>query len=147
VRVRRESGVGLLLTAVLVALCSGCAAGSSGSVSPAGLQGQILHWVKTELYFGMTRRGGGVVSDEEWKAFLAQAVTSRFPDGLTVYDASGQWRGGDGVLVREQTRVVVIVHEKSSGRDKAIREIIALYKKQFDQESVLRVDQPATAEF
>lgn len=135
------------LAILAVALLAGCAAQSSRPVSPAEMEGRTLHWVKTELYFGLAKRGGGVVSDSEWRAFLAQVVTSRFPDGLTVYDASGQWRGRDGQLLREQTRVVVIVHEKSSGRASAIREIIAQYKKQFDQDSVLWVDQPAVAQF
>jgi len=125
-------------------LSAGCAAKPS---SPAELKGRTLHWVKTELYFGLSKPGGGVVSDGEWKVFLAEVVTPRFPDGLTVYDASGQWRGQSGELTREQTRVVVIVHERSSARASAIREVIAEYKKRFGQESVLWVDQPAVAEF
>lgn len=35
-----------------------------------------------------------MVSDEDWRAFLAAEVTPRFPDGLTVIDAAGQWRDG-----------------------------------------------------
>ena len=40
---------------------------------------------KTELYFGLSRPGGAEkVSAEEWRGFLDNFVTPRFPDGLTV---------------------------------------------------------------
>jgi Protein of unknown function (DUF3574) len=46
----------------------------------------------TRLYFGLSIPGGGTVSDADWRDFLAHEVTPRFPDGLTVNEARGQWR-------------------------------------------------------
>ena len=47
------------------------------------------------LYFGSATPEGRV-SAEDWSAFLAETVTPRFPDGLTAWPASGQWRGKAG---------------------------------------------------
>jgi hypothetical protein len=52
------------------------------------------------LCFG-TVKPSGVVTPEEWAAFLAKSVTPRFPAGLTVWQASGQWRNESGGVVRE----------------------------------------------
>ncbi|MEX2248301.1 MAG: DUF3574 domain-containing protein, partial [Parvibaculum sp.] len=48
--------------------------------------------VQTTLYFGLDRGDGGTVSERDWRRFLAEVVTPRFPGGLTVIDAYGQWR-------------------------------------------------------
>ena len=39
--------------------------------------------------------------DAAWDAFLADTVTPRFPDGLTVLDARGQWRDSEGLIGKE----------------------------------------------
>jgi hypothetical protein len=58
--------------------------------------------VQDSLYFG-TARAIGIVTSEEWSKFLEVAVAPRFPQGLTVSQAWGQWRGADGSIVREST--------------------------------------------
>ena len=79
------------------------------------------------------------MTDPEWATFLAEVVTPRFPDGLTVLDAYGQYR--DDTLVRaERTRVLVLVHAGSVASDAALHAIIEEYKHRFAQRSVLRVD-------
>lgn len=47
--------------------------------------------LRTTLYFGLGRPKG-MVSELEWQIFLRDDVTARFPGGLTVWDAQGQWR-------------------------------------------------------
>lgn len=47
--------------------------------------------VRTTLYFGLARPKGSV-TELEWQIFLRDEVTRRFPDGLTVWEAEGQWR-------------------------------------------------------
>jgi Protein of unknown function (DUF3574) len=89
------------------------------------------------LYFGTQKPEGGVVNDAEWQQFLADEITSRFPSGLTTWEASGQWRDQHNVIEREQTHIVQIVH--SSGDEAKIAAIIDLYKKRFAQEAVFRV--------
>ncbi len=102
--------------------------------------------VQDTLYFGQSTRQGVVTSDE-WARFLEITVTARFPQGLTVLDASGQWRAANGSLVRESTHVLQVVHPDDVANDQRIAEIIAAYKTQFEQESVLRVKVRACASF
>ena len=93
--------------------------------------------VQDTLYFGTTRPNR-VVSDQEWSQFLQSTVTPRFPHGLTVFAAAGQWLGATGVPVRESTHVLQIVHPDSAANDVLMTEIIAAYESSFTQEAVLR---------
>jgi hypothetical protein len=99
--------------------------------------------VETTLYFGLDLPDGGVVSEEQWAGFLADIVTPRFPEGFTVLDAQGQWRDPEnphaGVL-REATRVMIIVHTEAVDADRAISEIKSLYKTSFGQKSVFHTE-------
>ena len=97
--------------------------------------------LRTELYFGIARRGGGTVSDDDWRAFLRDEVTPRFPDGLTVLESRGQWRGPDGKLVEEPSRVVMVLYEPGDRRaSDHIEQIRAAYISRFDQDAVMRAD-------
>ncbi len=91
------------------------------------------------LYFGTQKPEGGVVSDAEWQQFLADEITSRFPDGLTTWEASGQWRDAHHVIEREKTHIVQLVHRVNGEDEGRIVAIIASYRKRFAQEAVLRV--------
>lgn len=99
------------------------------------------------LFCGLSIPGGGEVTETEWRAFVADEVTPRFPDGLTIWRAEGQWRGADGVIVREPTLIIEILHDHDVRIDRRIVEIAEAYKTRFRQESVLRVTMPARMEF
>jgi hypothetical protein len=92
--------------------------------------------MRTTLYFGLSRKTG-TVSESQWRNFLRDHVTPRFPQGLTVWEANGQWRRADGMIVREPAKVLLLVHEQSPAVHAAIAGIIEDYKKAFEQESVL----------
>jgi hypothetical protein len=94
--------------------------------------------VEDTLYFG-TQRPNGVVTNEEWSRFLRDVVTPRFPRGLTVSDASGQWLSANGSLERESTHIVYLVHPDDNANDALLAGVISEYKSRFAQESVLRV--------
>lgn len=94
--------------------------------------------VQDALYFG-TATPKGAVSPEDWARFVETVVTPRFPQGLTVWRAAGQWRSADGVLVRESSNVLTLVHPDDDGNDIAVREMIDAYKAQFRQEAVMRL--------
>lgn len=101
--------------------------------------------LEIDLYFGRDKPGGGEVSEAEWSAFLAEVVTPRFPDGLSVFDGAGQYREPSGRVARERSkRLVVVVFDTPTHRAR-IDEIIDAYKRRFDQHSVLRVEQPVCA--
>ena len=102
--------------------------------------------VHDSLYFG-TAKPGGVVSSEDWARFLGNTVTPLFPHGLTSTRASGQWRGADGEIVREDAHVLQILHPDDAATEKAIRELVDAYKTQFKQEAVLRIRTHTCASF
>jgi Protein of unknown function (DUF3574) len=98
-------------------------------------------FVRTELFFGTAARDQRI-TDEAFLAFLDAEVTPRFPDGLTLFRGHGRFTGENGVLVKEDPFVVILLHPHDSFRsnDRKIEEIRRLYKHRFGQESVLRVD-------
>ena len=92
--------------------------------------------------------GRGKASDTRWREFLAREVTPRFPDGLTVYETTGQWR--DPVtqkIAREKSRVLRIIVPADAPTQDKIAAVTEAYKKQFRQKSVGIVTRPACVSF
>ncbi len=102
---------------------------------------------RLELLFGTTHARGAPITEDEWTAFLDAEVTPRFPDGLTVLQGRGQWRGDNDRLTREQSHILVIWHEQSAGANTEIEAIRTAYKQRFAQESVMRVDSVSCVSF
>lgn len=102
--------------------------------------------VRTELYFGTQVKGGGTVSESDWIAFLADVVTPRFPQGLTVLEGAGQWQGQAGP-VREQTHILILLQPLTTGNNEAIEQIRKAYKDRFHQDSVMRVTEHARVDY
>ena len=125
---------------LLLALALGaCAQPGAPPVCTAPLKPAVA----IDLYFGRDKPSGGEVTDAEWGTFLTEVVTSRFPDGFSVFDSSGQYREPNGRIVRERSkRLVVIVFDAHKAK---IIEIVEAYKQRFDQYSVFRVEQPVCA--
>ena len=108
-------------------------------------QGNNAHvgsnWSRTELFFGTAIRGGGVVTDEQFKVFLDSEITPRFPLGLTLLTGFGQFLNSTGVIQQEKSFVLILLYPLSShDSNRKIEEIRTLYKARFNQESVLRAD-------
>ena len=91
--------------------------------------------VRTTLYFGSARPKGSV-SELEWQLFLRDEVTARFPEGLTVWDAEGQWRDRQGPIEHERTKVLLLVHPDTAAAHQSVLSLIDRYRKVFDQQSV-----------
>lgn len=105
-------------------------------------------WQRCELFFGLAIPGGGEVSPADWQVFVDAEVTPRFPQGLTVLQAQGQWRGADGAITRESSRVLVLLlpddDADASARLDALR---ARYRERFRQEAVGRACTAARVAF
>ena len=86
-----------------------------------------------------------MVSDAHWQEFLGDEITPRFPDGLTVIDAAGQWRDGSGTIIRERSKLVIILADADALE--RTMDIVRAYKRIFDQESVLRTMATVCAAF
>jgi hypothetical protein len=94
-----------------------------------------------KMYFGQNRDA------QAWENFLARTVTARFPAGLTVYEAQGQWTDPKtGRLTRERSRVVEIATPDTAAVRANIVEIARLYRRDFRQQSVGVVTQQVCAQ-
>jgi hypothetical protein len=136
-----------VLVLLLLAL-AGCASSSlpirpSAGACEAGDQSMV----RDTLYFGRNRPNGGAVREAEWRRFLNEIITPRFPDGLTVVKATGQWRNASGQIEREASEVVTMLHSGDLIAQGKISEIIAEYRQRFDQEAVLRERATTCARF
>jgi len=129
--------------ALLFLLTTGCAGGVATLDAPRGTQAVI----RSELVFGRLRPDGSTVTDAEWRAFVEEQVTPRFPDGFTVQDVLGQYRGRDGRIIAEPSKILLIIHGADARPRTAIQEIRDAYRRLFQQESVLLIESPARAGF
>lgn len=130
------------------ALCAGLlllapAAAVRAEEAPAALSpGMSVVMIETKLLFGLASADGSGVSDQEWEAFLAAEVTSRFPDGLTVVAAYGQVKGeahGSAQVVREGMCLVLIYHPDTPEAAARLAAIRKVYSERFHQWGVLQV--------
>ncbi|MCL2893572.1 DUF3574 domain-containing protein [Brenneria tiliae] len=133
----------LTLALVLV----GCASPDKPAAIAAPLCATGDAMTQTTLYFGLNRPDGPVISASEWQAFLDREVTPRFQEGLSVFDAKGQWLGDDGVLARENSKALLLIHAADAANETKIEALRSGYKQRFKQDSVMRVDAPVCVAF
>lgn len=119
-----------------------------GVVSSSSNCCQSTQFVRTDLFFGM-EKPDGYVSDEEFNQFVDDHVTPKFPNGFSIVDANGQWMSSSRGLVKEKSKLIVLLHqgEESSSDEESIESIRRAYKRAFNQDSVLRIDNPVNVSF
>lgn len=100
-------------------------------------EAQSTQWFSTEIYFGRHFSAKGEITDQQFAEFLSLQVTPAFPAGMTVYDAYGQMRHSNGEIIKQKTKVVVLVHQNSKADDDAINKIIAAYRSKFANPQVM----------
>ena len=101
-----------------------------------------------ELMFGRKIGNRIAVTESKWARFVNREITSRFPDGLSVVDAKGQWRdSGRNTIVHEPSKLVTIVLPGKGGDNERLQAIIEAYKRAFRQQSVGLIVRPACVAF
>src|SRR5262245_44319769 len=80
----------------------------AATAAPALCRAPLEAWNQIELYFGRNIAGVGEVTEQQFRNFVREVVTPRFPDGLTLLDALGQFRDGKRI-VRERTKLLVLL--------------------------------------
>lgn len=137
----------LLLSVALLAL-AGCAS-TEHAAPPAltpSLQGDaarpaLAHgWLRSELYFGIAldSEDQAPVDASRWREFLDREVTPRFPDGLSVFDAYGQWLSRDQPAPgRLHSKLLVILHPDTPQQREKIDAIRLAWKRETGHQSVL----------
>jgi hypothetical protein len=104
--------------------------------------------IETDLYFGQSKPGGGMITENEWKNFKENQIAKVFKEGSTVLHVTGNW--ADPVrqkLISEPTFVVIYFYKKSQKVSGQIDSLRSWYKTMFQQQSVLRIDKKVKADF
>jgi len=130
-----------------LALASSLAACATAPIAPPACPDGQQRLRTAQLFFGRNIGDRPGVSEADFRRFADEELTPRFPDGLTILDGGGQWRGQEDKLIRESAKVVLIVLPQ--GRD-AMQRVDAArnaYKSRFKQEAVLVITQPACVSF
>jgi len=105
----------------------------------------MLH---VRIYFGQTEGDGKPIAASAWEDFVAATVTPRFPEGFTVYDASGQWRDlKTNAIDREPSKIIEVDRRDTQDLHVKIEEIRKTYQKHFHQQAVGLVTLPACGSF
>jgi hypothetical protein len=128
---------------VLVVLAFGGSASAQLACSTPQKAQQVV-----ELLFGRKIGERAIVTEAQWVRFVDSEITPRFPDGLTVFNAYGQWRDAEhNRIVREPSKVVTIVLPGKPEDGDRLNEVVEAYKKLFKQQSVGIVLRPACVSF
>src|SRR3954471_20131101 len=132
----RLATVRTALFLVHLVLAGGCSV--SASLQPpvakaAATRPSPDEWVRTELYFGLSKRDGATVADADWNRFVDEQITPRFPDGFTVISAQGHYLQ-DGQVAAEASRVVTILHRRAHDVDDRIDALVEDYVQRFGQD-------------
>lgn len=140
---------GMLLPSLVVVCLNFATAvpGVAQTVAPS-CSGTQRPRLVAELLFGrdIGRRIG--VSESAWSRFVARELTPRFPDGLTITDAIGQWRDtASREIVRESAKKVEIVMPGNGDDQARLDAAVKAYKSEFHQRSVGVIVWPACVGF
>jgi Protein of unknown function (DUF3574) len=129
-------------------LVSATATGAGAQPATPSCHGTQQPKMVAELMFGRDIDRGVGVSESAWQLFVARELVSRFPDGLTIIDAIGQWRDRDsGRIVREPSKHVEMVLPGNKDDDARLDAVVAAYKREFHQHSVGVIVRPACVAF
>lgn len=138
---RHHTVLGVLVASL--ALASACATTSATDSS-------ARHAVRVDLYFGRDLHGTGTVGDEDFHAFEIASIAPRFPDGYTITQARGHWRGPGNVDTDEPSLVLTVLFPPPITResiDARIEPIRREYCERFAQDAVMRVDTDVDVRF
>jgi len=127
-----------IVASLSVLVLGGCATVAPPSPCPAGQE----HMRTAQLFFGQNIAGKSSIPDADIRKFVEEELTPRFPEGLTVLDGGSQWQGSENKMIREASKVVVLVLPKTEEREK-LGEVRQAYIQRFHQDSMLLVTQQA----
>jgi hypothetical protein len=127
-----------------------CVASATTAASQAALECRISQKANAiaELMFGRNIGGRLGVTEAKWRRFVDREITPRFPAGLTITDARGQWQDARRkTIVREPSKIVMIILPGEATDNDRLGEIVAAYKTRFRQDSVGLIVRPACVSF
>ena len=124
---------GTTLAAILLASTCSISAQAQSSQCHAGQKPRQV----AELLFGRNIGDRLGVSEAQLGRFVDREISPRFPDGLTVLDAKGEWRDtARHTIVHEPSKLVEIVLPGKEDDAEQLDRIAQAYKSRFRQQSV-----------
>ncbi len=130
----RRAGTIVALAGLALA---GCVTAPKMAACPAG-QSQM----RTAQLF-LDAKAPARLNDADLRRFVQQEVTPRFPDGVTVVDGGGKWKGAENRMIRDAAKVVLIVLPARGDPQPRVEAIRAAYRTRFKQDSVVVMPPPA----
>ena len=132
------------VAAIILALAWSGVASAQSDECQAGLKRQEV----AQLLFGRKIGDRLGVSETQWERFVDSEISPRFPDGLSVLDAKGEWRdSARNTIVHEPSKLVEIVLPGKPDDVDALNQIAQAYKTRFRQQSVGIVVRTACVSF
>ncbi len=141
----RAKRIWIIVLILWILFLPGCTAHLQ--IKDAGILSYGDSFIKTELLFGLSKPDGSIVTESEWQNFVDNHITPRFKEGLTILNSSGQWMLQTGNVIKEQSKIVMILHKNNQEIDQLLEKIRKEYKNLFQQESVLRITSSTAVSF
>jgi len=104
-------------------------------------------WVASHIYCSRNIPAGGEVSEQQFSEFLETQVTPSFPAGLTCYDAYGQMQDSQQQIVKQKSKVLILVHQNTKADTDAVKQVIRSYRSRFGNPQVMLNIVAITPEF
>lgn len=118
---------------------AGCMSAPMPVACPAG-QAQLR---TAQLFLGAGKPAA--LTDRDLSRFVDQEVTPRFPDGVTVVDGGGQWKGSENRMIREASKVVLVVLPTTGTGHGKVEAVRTAYRTRFKREPIVVLPPPACA--
>ena len=122
----------------LCAMLTGCS-----TLQLAGCPAGQASLRTAQLFFARNDGKGLAVSDQAFRKFMADEVSPRFPQGLSVLDGGAQWRGEANRMIRESAKVVSVALPARGDSATPIEAVRGAYRTRFKLNSEVRVTEPA----
>jgi len=123
---------------ILMLGLAGCMSAPKPQACPAGQSPMRT----AQLFLGAK---AATPDDRDLRRFVDQEVTPRFPDGVTMVNGGGQWKGSENRLIREASKVVLVVLPASGDGSAKVEAVRTAYRTKFKQEPVVVLPPPACA--
>lgn len=113
---------------IVVLGLAGCTSAPKPQACPAG-QAPLR---TAQLFLG----AGAPVApgDRDLRRFVDQEITPRFPDGVTVVDGGGQWKGSANRMIRQASKVVLVVLPAGGDSQGKVEAVRTAYRSKFRQD-------------
>lgn len=122
---------------IVVLGLAGCTSAPKPQACPAGQA--PLRTAQLFLGAGATVTPG----DRDLRRFVDQEITPRFPDGVTVVDGGGQWKGSGNRLIRQAKKVVLVVLPAGGDSQGKVEAVRTAYRSKFRQDPPVVLPPPA----